>query len=221
MDFAAARANMVDRQIRTADVTDARLLAAFADIPREKFVPNDRRAVAYGDVDVPLEAASEPRALMSPAAFARLLQLAAVREQDLVLVVGAGAGYGAAVAARLAASVVAVEEDAALAARADATLAELGFSNVAVIRAPATGGCPAEAPFDVILVEGAVDRAPDALRSQLKDGGRLVAVIGRGRTARATLILRTGDEFGVREAFDVAVPPVPGFRDQPSFAFSE
>src|SRR5690606_35593785 len=177
VDFAAQRSNMVEGQLRTSDITDVPLLQAMGAIPREAFVPARRRTLAYMDEDLEIAeagAGAPARYLMDPAQFGRLLQLAAVVPTDFVLDIGCGTGYSAAVLSRLASSVVALECDPALAGQASATLSELGFDNVAVVEGPLQEGYGPEAPYDVIVVGGAVDAVPDALLAQLKDGGRLV-----------------------------------------------
>jgi protein-L-isoaspartate(D-aspartate) O-methyltransferase len=221
-DFTAARTKMVDSQLRTQNVTDYELLAAMGHLPREQFVPAESRPLAYVDRDVPLKPASggQPaRYLMEAGPFARLVQLAEVTRNDIALDVGCGTGYSAAVLARLAGSVVALESDADLAALASDTLVELGIDNVAVVTGPLEAGYPSEGPYDVIVVDGAVETVPDALFDQLKDGGRLVAVVGYGRAAAATLFTRSGDDIGSRSAFDADVRPLPGFRKPKAFVF--
>lgn len=219
-EFAKARANMVEGQIRTSDVTDPALLTAFGEVPRERFVPRDKLSLSYSDLDVRLSDDMPARFLLGPAPFAKLLQLASIGPLDVVLDVGTGGGYGAAILARVASSVVALEEDEGLARRAETILNELGVSNAVVVRGALGQGHAEEGPYDVIVLEGAVDDVPTALLRQLKDGGRLVALVGRGRTAKATLFVRTGEEFGRRVAFDAAAPPLPGFQQAPRFEFT-
>lgn len=221
-DFDRAREMMVEGQVRVADVTDRRLISAMRDIPREAFVPGKRKVLAYMDEDLPVrdaEAGAVARYLMAPAPFAKLVQLGGVGEADVALVIGCATGYSAAVLARLAGSVVALESDSALAASASETLAKLGIDNVAVVTGPLEQGCPDEAPFDVILVDGAIEAVPDALLAQLKDGGRLVAVIGTGLAAAATLFEKDGGEVGSRSAFNASVMPLPGFERPRAFVF--
>src|SRR5262249_10436643 len=161
MDFAAARRMMVDGQVRTSDVTDLRIIAGMLEVPRERFVPEANAALAYLDRDVPVTRASgrdEARALLKPMVIAKMLQAAAIRESDRVLDVGCATGYTAALLARLAQSVVALEEDRELARMAEANLKALGAQNVTVLLSgPLTEGCKAHAPYDVILVEGAIE----------------------------------------------------------------
>ena len=221
-DFTVARTKMVDNQLRTQSVTDYDVLAAMGDVPREQFLPPASRALAYIDSDLALTAAapgSPPRYMMEPAPLARLVQLAEVGKADVVLVVGCGTGYSAAVLARLANSVVALEQDADLAGQAAETLTELGVDNVAVVTGSLEAGYPSEAPYDMIFVDGAVEVVPAALLDQLKDGGRLVAVVGYGRSAAATVFRRSGADIGSRVAFDADVQPLPGFRRPKAFVF--
>lgn len=207
---------MVEGQLRTQDVSDRDILAAASELPRELFVPERWRMLAYSDVDVEV---GEGRFLMEVAPFAKMLQLAEIRPSDHVLEVGAATGYNAAVLSRLARSVVALESDPALAAQARATLASLGIGNVEVVTGPLPQGWPAGAPYDVIVVSGAVDFVPDALLDQLGEGGRLVAVEGRGLAGEVRVHLKLGGAVGARRGFNAAVKPLPGFEREPAFEF--
>ena len=220
--FAKARNKMVDSQLRTDGVTDLDVLAVMGEVPREYFVPVDLKPLAYIDDDIHIKPGAEgtpARYLTEPAPFARLVQLADVGKTDIALVIGCGSGYSAAVLARLADSVVALESDPDLAQWASEALIELGIDNAAVVNAPLEPGYPTEGPYDVILVDGAIESVPDALRDQLKEGGRLVAVVGRGRSANAMLYTRSNDEIGGRAAFNADVRPLPGFQKPPAFVF--
>jgi len=217
MDFAAARANMVESQIRPNKVTDARVIAAFSAVPRECFVPKALRGVAYVDEDVPI---GNGRYLMEPMVLARLLQAAQPQPGDLALEIGSGTGYGSAVLARLAGTVVAVEDDPALSAKAMSELVELGIDNVAIVNGPLMAGYPAQAPYDVILFSGAVGTVPAAIREQLAEGGRLVAVESDGTgLGKARMLTRTGGVVSGRVLFDAAVPLLPGAAREPTFVF--
>ncbi|MGH7028957.1 MAG: protein-L-isoaspartate O-methyltransferase family protein [Stellaceae bacterium] len=215
--FEAARAHMIESQIRPNKVTDERVLAAFAQLRRELFVPEHLRAVAYVDDDLPL---GHGRYLMEPMVAARLLQAVSVERTDSALVVGAGAGYEAALLGLLARAVVAVEEDAPLARLARAALVDHRIASVRVVEGPAPEGCRASAPYDVILFGGAVAEVPERIVAQLAEGGRLAAVVKTaGSVGRAILTKRTGAVIARRVIFDAATPLLPGFRPEPAFVF--
>ena len=216
MNFAAARYNMVESQIRPNRVTDEKLIAAFAKIPREEFVPRQLRGVAYVDEAVSL---GEGRHLMEPMVLARLIQTAAPAAGDLALVVGCGTGYGAAILSHLVGAVVALEHDPGLAQQATQTLGTLGIDTVAVIAGALDKGCPDQAPFDVILFDGAVPEIPETIASQLAEGGRLVAVVAGSRIGKATLVTRRRGVLTSREVFDAGTPILPGFQRKSAFVF--
>jgi protein-L-isoaspartate(D-aspartate) O-methyltransferase len=218
-DYAAARTTMVDTQIRTEGVTDHGILRAMGEAPRERFVPARARAFAYTDADILVKENAHHRRLMRPATLARLIQAAAIAPADFVLVVGCSTGYSSAVIANLATSVVALEADEGLAAEASATLMDLGVGNVAVVTGPLDKGYPSEAPYDVIFLDGAVEAVPDALFAQLKEGGRLVAVVGYNRAASAMVYTKTSSDIGGRPVFDAFVPALPGFERPRAFVF--
>jgi protein-L-isoaspartate(D-aspartate) O-methyltransferase len=216
-DTLAARRNMVDGQLRTNRVTDEAILAAMAEIPRELFVPRALASVAYLDDDLPL---GDGRYLMEPMVLARLLQSAQIRPGDVVLDVGAATGYASAIAARLAKTVFALESDAGMARQAGETLIRLQIDNVVVVDGPLGEGYPAQAPYDVILIEGAVPEIPAAIASQLAEGGRICAVTAPPEGAgRAVLALRRGGVVSSLELFDAAVPPLRGFEKRIGFRF--
>jgi protein-L-isoaspartate(D-aspartate) O-methyltransferase len=216
-DFAAARRIMVDSQVRTADVTDPRLIAAMLELPREEFFPEDKRALAYLDLDVAVSEPGAPvRRLLKPMVLAKLIAAAGVGDRDRVLDVGCATGYGTAVLARLAAAVIGLEEDAALARKAAAALA--GSANATIVTGPLARGVPGEAPYDVILLEGACDIVPDALFEQLRPGGRLACIVGRG-PGKATVYRRIEDDVSARVVFDAAAALLPGFAKAPQFVF--
>lgn len=219
IDFAELRRGMVDGQVRTNNVTDPRIVSAMLEIPREYFVPAQLKSLAYIDDDLALTTGGAPRYLVEPMILARLIQLADVQEHEHVLDIGTGTGYSAAVLSRLAQQVVAVEEDAGLAASATATLAELGVANVAVMQGPLNAGWAKEAPYDLILLNGSVDEVPAGLLAQVKEGGRLIAVVGHGGAGRATVFSKVAGQVSQRVAFNAAVPPLPGFKAAPRFVF--
>jgi protein-L-isoaspartate(D-aspartate) O-methyltransferase len=212
-DFAVQRQNMVESQVRPNGITDARVIDAMAAVPRELFVPEDRRTLAYMDEDVLVAITAEGarRWLMEPMTLARLLQLAEIGPDEVVLDIGCATGYSTAVIAALAESVIAVEEDSVLAEEATARLGELGITNAAVINAPHANGLPGEAPFDVIFINGRVPALPRPLLEQLKDGGRLVAVVGEVAVSPALLCTRHGQAFSSRAHYDASVAALPGF----------
>jgi len=216
IDFAQARRMMVDGQVRPSDVTDRDLLAAMLDVPRERFAPDALASVAYLDRDIPIDA---KRAMLKPMVLARLLQAAQVGGGDRVLDVACGSGYASAVLARLAASVVALEDDAARSRRCGELLQGLGAANVSVATGPLDAGWPPLAPYDVILVNGAVGVEPHGLLGQLKEGGRLVTVLGAGPATKAMLYRKDRGEIGSRPLFDAAAPVLPSFLPAPAFTF--
>ncbi|MBL8576162.1 MAG: protein-L-isoaspartate O-methyltransferase [Mesorhizobium sp.] len=218
VDFTELRVKMVDGQLRTTDVTSHSLLGAMLNVPRELFVPDVRKALAYIDDDILLSGeGSGARYLMEPGPFAKLVQLGEVGADDKVLIVGAGAGYSAAVISRMAGSVVALESDAALADKAEAALAGLGCENVTLVRGPLTAGHKDGGPYNFILVEGSVGELPDALPKQLADEGRLVVVEGRGGAAAARIYTKAEGVATGRRAFNAAVKPLPGFERVAAF----
>ncbi len=222
IDFATARRMMVDGQIRPSDVTDLRLIAAMLDVPRERFLPPATAALAYLDLDVPVALGAErgpSRRLLKPMILAKLIQAAAVEESDAVLDVGCAAGYSSAVLAKLAGSVVALEEDASLARRAEEVLAALGITNVSVVSGPLSAGWPARAPYDVIVLQGATEVEPRTLFSQLKEGGRLVCVRGRSAAGKAMIYRRANNEVSAWPLFDATAAALPGFAEMPAFVF--
>ncbi|MGN6551782.1 MAG: protein-L-isoaspartate O-methyltransferase family protein [Pararhizobium sp.] len=222
MNFEAARLKMVDNQIRTTDVTSHPVLDAFLTVPRERFVPERFRALAYIDNDIeilPADAGRRARYLMEPSPLAKLIQLADVRPGDSVLEIGCGTGYASAILSRLAASVTALECEELLADSARRTLAELGCANAEVVVGPLAEGWPAKAPFNVIFVGGAVEELPDALLDQLKDGGRLVVVEGVGNASRARLYVREDGAIAAHGAFNTSVRSLPGFERAETFVF--
>lgn len=220
-DFTAARINMVENQVRCNAVTDARLIAAMGEVPREDFVPASRRGVAYMDEDVRLTdgGAGAPRYLLQPRAFAKLAQLAEIRESDRVLDLGCATGYSTAVLAKLARAVIGVEENEALAKTAIATLERLGIGNAHIATGRVRAGYAKEAPYDVIFVNGSVPTTPSELFDQLSEGGRLVVVIGEGAAAHGHVFVKSNGIASGRTAFDAIVQPLAGFEVAESFVF--
>ncbi len=213
-DFEAARRHMVDGQVRTADVTDLRIIAAMLEIARERFLPPTSAALAYLDLDVPVNAT---RRLVKPMVLAKLLQAAELGAADRVLDAGCATGYAAAVIGRIAGKVVGLEQESSLAKVASEALS--AQPNVSVVSGPLTKGWPQGAPYDAIVLEGATEIVPHALCQQLKDGGRLVCVLGVGPGSKAMVYRRSGAEVGGRPIFDASAALLPGFAKTPVFAF--
>ena len=219
VDFSQARRMMVDSQLRTFDVNDIPLLDAMDSVPREMFVLPGREELAYIDQDILVSDGAVRRYMLSPMNLGRLLQALGVEVGEKALDVACGRGYASAVLHRLGARVTALEADEALSATAKKSLAAAGAAGVEVVTGPLEQGYVRNAPYDVILINGAVDVRPDALLQQLAEGGRLVCVKGRGRAARATLYVRSGDAFGERILFDAAAPMLAPFVQEPGFTF--
>ena len=220
VDAATQRTNMVESQVLTSDVTDKRILRSMRELPRERFVPAPMAALAYMDEAVPLSPAgrgAERRWLLAPRVLAKLLQLADFGEDDCVLDVGCASGYSTAVLAGMAKTVVALESDIKLAEQARTNLAALALDNAAVVVGELTAGWAAKAPYDVIVMQGAVSAPPETLFDQLKDGGRLVAVVVEDGLGKATIWRRLGRSTDAWTAFDAAAPVLPGFERAPVF----
>jgi protein-L-isoaspartate(D-aspartate) O-methyltransferase len=222
MDFEAARVKMVENQIRTTDVTSHSVLNAFLAVPREAFVAEKLKPLAYVDNDLeiaPASLAGSARYLMEASPLAKLLQLGAITKDDAVLEVGAGTGYTSALLSHLSGSVVALECDEELAARAKETIAALGCDNVTVVTGDLVAGHPGQAPYDLIFVNGSVEDVPASLLGQLRDGGRLVTVQGYGNAARAKVLVRERDAYSENVFFNASVKPLPGFAKAKEFVF--
>ena len=216
--FSQARQTMVDCQIRPTKVTDENIINAFATVPREAFVGRNQRAIAYVDEDLPLPGG---RCMMEAMVLARLIQALAVGKDDNVLVVGAATGYGAAIMARLAGSVIAVETRTQMVEKAQETLVSIGTDNAVAIKGRLTEGFANEGPYDAILIEGAVETMPERILDQLGNGGRLVAV-WRPQDAAvgiASIWTKAGNEFVRKPLFDAQVPVLDEFRCKRDFVF--
>jgi protein-L-isoaspartate(D-aspartate) O-methyltransferase len=211
----SARFNMVEAQIRTSNVTDPRIHAAMGAVAREKFVPHAARALAYADVPV---AIAQGRYLLDPRSFAKLLQLAQITAEDRVLDVACGTGYSSAVLGRLAAEVIALEQDADLVRVASELLANV-VGKVEVVQGGLIEGVKGQGPFDVIFVNGAIEQTPDTLLAQLAEGGRLVTVMRESGQARAWLFVKQNGQVGRRPDFDADVPLLAGFKKAMGFIF--
>ena len=218
VDAATQRLNMVESQVLTNDVTDRRILRAMRELPRERFVPAPMTALAYMDEAVPVSpAGAERRWLLAPRVLAKLLQLADIGDDNHVLDVGGATGYSAGVLAGMGKTVVALESNIKLAEQARTNLAALGLGNASVAVGELTAGWPEKAPYDAIVLQGAAATVPEALFDQLKDGGRLVAILIEGGLGKATIWRRLGRSVDAWGAFDAAAPVLPGFERAPVF----
>ena len=219
-EFKQARENMVDCQVRTNDVTDHAVLTALLSVPRERFVPPALRPFSYIDEDLSLDEIGESgRYLMEPGPFAKLLQLAEIGADDIVLDVGCGSGYSTAVLAKLCNSVVAIEKCGDLSEYASKALADLEIFNAVVICDPLTDGYTQEAPYDVVFIGGAIQTIPDEIFDQVREGGKVVAVEGQGNAATAKVFRKHNGTMTSHTAFNCSVKPLPGFEAAPQFVF--
>jgi len=216
--FEKARKLMVDCQIRPSKVTDKSVLNAFLAVPRELFVGKNYRSIAYVDEDLPI---SGGRSLMVPVVLARLLQALNLKQRDNVLVIGAGSGYGTAIVAKLAGSVIAVEARNQLVERAQELLVLLGADNAAVIKSRLVDGYKDEGPYDGILIEGGVEMVPRVILEQLTVMGKLAAIYRRNSSpvGEASIWTRSGTEFARKTLFDARVPNLDEFNKKPEFVF--
>lgn len=218
--FSTARQRMVDGQVRPSDVTDVRIIDAMLAVPREAFVPQNQRALAYLDLDLDVgEGGPAKRFLIKPVVIAKMVQAADIKDTDEVLVVGCASGYLAALIAKLARHVTATECDPSLVAKAREVFAQLGIENVTVKAAAVAEGDSANAPYDAIILNGATEIVPDGLYRQLREGGRLVGVFAMTQPQRAVIVTRSHDDFGNRALFDAAIPVLPGLERPPAFVF--
>jgi protein-L-isoaspartate(D-aspartate) O-methyltransferase len=216
MDYAVARQHMIDSQVRTNKVTNPEVIAALASVPRERFVAEAYRKLAYIDRPIPI---GTGRRMPEPMVLARLLQSTQPRTGDSALVVGAGTGYSAAVISRLVGRVVALECDPALAAYARAALAGLDVKNVTVVEGPLNAGRAADAPYNLILIDGSVEVVPEVLTAQLAEFGQLATVVVDRGVGRATLFLKADGVVSQRPVFDADAEPLPGFAAPQRFVF--
>jgi protein-L-isoaspartate(D-aspartate) O-methyltransferase len=221
MDSAVQRKNMVDSQVRPSDVTDRRIARAMLEIPREAFVPDSKRAVAYidGDLVVSDEGSRPARALLAPRTLSKMIQYLALEPDAVVLDVAPATGYSTAVLARIASRVGALESDAKLAGKAKAELAALSIGNAEVHVGALGEGFAARGPYDAILLGGKVTEVPSALLNQLKDGGRLVAILDVNGVGKACEWRRFAMNFDRHVLFDAEAHILPGFERAAEFVF--
>jgi protein-L-isoaspartate(D-aspartate) O-methyltransferase len=215
-DFEAARRSMVNSQLKPNQVVDGRVADAMAQVPRELFVPNGLADVAYVDEDLPI---APGRFLMEPVVFARLLQAAKIKLDDVVLDLGCGTGYSTAVLAKLGGTVVAMEPDTELRAQAEQAMTKMSADNAVIVDGDLIEGAPGQGPFDVIFLNGSAEEIPEGLRDQLAEGGRLVAVKNIGGIGKAMVFERQGALFRARELFDASIPLLPEFAKSSRFVF--
>ncbi len=217
MDYSAARHNMVENQIRVNRVTHQGIINAFGEIPREVFVPDNLATLAYVDEKLMI---TEGRYLLQPMVLARLLQSAKIRADDVVLEIGCGTGYSTAILASIANTVVAIEEDEALAKQATNNMVELGVDNAAILTSPLAEGYKKQHPYNAIVLSGSVAKVPESILAQLNDGGRLVTVVNKHDSlGKGVLMTKFGGSISTEEIFDAWTPILPGFELPPSFAF--
>ena len=221
VDAATQRLNMVESQVRPSDVVDRRIPSAMSAVSREAFVPQESQSIAYMDTDLPIGGGKEGRrVLLAPRVLAKMVQHLELEGTDIVLEIGCGTGYGTAILSKIAQTVVGVEEDADLVASATSNLSAAEVDNAAVVQGQLRDGHATEGPYDAILINGAVSAdMPAEILDQLKDGGRLVAIVGDHTQGRCMQWRRIGEAFDSRWLFDAAAPILPGFEASPEFVF--
>jgi protein-L-isoaspartate(D-aspartate) O-methyltransferase len=221
MNIETARFNMIEQQIRPWEVLDGQVLSLLSVVKRENFVPLAHKALAFADLEIPLQASgSQGQCMLAPKVEARLLQDAALQSTDKVLEIGTGSGYMAALLAHQAASVLSIEIDPTLAQLARHNLHSAGIDNVEVRQADGSQGAPADGPFDVIVLSGSVPDVPQHLLNQLKLGGRILAIVGEEPVMRASIITRKGEQqWQTSEPWDTMAPRLQGFPEHNRFSF--
>ena len=221
MNIETARFNMIEQQIRPWEVLDGQVLSLLSIVKRENFVPLAHKALAFADMEIPLQSSgSKGQCMLAPKVEARLLQDADIKATDKVLEVGTGSGYMVALLAHQAASVLSFEIDPALAQMARSHLQNEGIANVEVRQADGSHGAPADGPFDVIVLSGSVPDVPQHLLKQLKLGGRLLAIVGEEPVMRASVITRNGEQqWQTSEPWDTMAPRLQGFPEHNRFSF--
>ena len=213
-DYAARRTIMVDTQVRPSDVTKFPIIEAMLAVPRERFVPTAARETAYMGEHVAL---GQGRVVLDPRTFSKMLDALDIQPDELVLDLGCGLGYSAAILSRLAEAVIAVEDDASRVAEAESALSEIAADNVAVVEGPLTEGAPKHGPYDVIILQGAVQELPAAILAQIKDGGRIGCLFIEGALGVCRIGYKIDGRLTWRYAFNGAAPILPGFERLPAF----
>lgn len=217
MDYAKLRRVMVDSQVRVNDVTSTEVVSAFSTVPREVFVPKAMRASAYAELEIET---SETRAMWLPRDLGKILVAFEAEASDVSLVIGAGAGYSAALLGHMTDAVIALEDDEALVEAMSERFAAIGMDEAVAVQGDLAKGLPDQGPFEVIFVAGMVEEVPQAWLDQLADGGRLGVVVASGRgVGAARMYKRAGDTFSYREVFECCPPVLPGFETKPAFVF--
>jgi protein-L-isoaspartate(D-aspartate) O-methyltransferase len=219
MDMTQQRVKMVDNQLRPFDVSQYDVIAAFLDVPRELFVPEKQRAMTYSDAEIEIVDGDDVRRMIRPMHLARMVQAANLSKDSVVLDLGCLTGYSSAILSRLCGSVVALETNEAMAARATDALSDADIDTVAVLAGDLADGYPSEGPFDAILLGGAVDDVPEGLMKQLREDGVLITVLGTGGAGRAVSVKRDGDINTAVTLFNCSAPLLPGFAKEAAFAF--
>lgn len=215
-NFAQRRVTMVDTQVRPSDVTSFPIIDAMLEVPRELFVPQAKREMAYVGENVDL---GDGRVMLDPRTLGKMLEVLDIARGELVLDIATGLGYSAAVAARLAEAVVAIEDDEARVADAEAALGEAGIDNAAVVLSPLAEGAPKHGPYDVIMLQGAIEEMPPAITDQLKDGGRIAAIFSERGLGVCRLGHKLHGHVTWRAEFNASAPVLPGYERERAFQF--
>ncbi|WP_206201965.1 protein-L-isoaspartate O-methyltransferase [Terasakiella sp. SH-1] len=217
MDYALSRFNMIEGQIKTNRVTDPYVLEAMGEVPREAFVPNAKKGVAY--IDDAIEVA-KGRFILEPMVMARMLEVAELQNDDIVLDIGCNTGYSTAVLAKVVSTVVALESDEKLAHQATETLNSLGIDNAVVVTGRLSDGVAKQAPYNVIFFNGSVSEIPDSIKQQLADGGRLICMVaGDSILSTVSVYTRRDEFFSKRDVLEAGVARLPGFEVEKGFSF--
>jgi protein-L-isoaspartate(D-aspartate) O-methyltransferase len=217
MDFAKQRQIMVDSQVRVNDVTTPGVVSAFLTIPREVFVPKAMQASAYAEYEIET---GENRAMWTPRDLGKMLRALEAQDSDVSLVIGAGAGYSAALLGHMTEAVIALDDDEALVDAMTERFAKIGMDEAVAVQGDIAAGLPEQGPFDVILIAGMVEDVPQAWLDQLSEGGRMGVVVAKGRSlGQVRIYKRAGDTFSFRDAFECCPPVLPGFEKKAAFVF--